>query len=76
MSATHASLLRNATGGRAARLQVYGHLADSYQDSGLLGALMEGSLDAPEQLPAGAARADDYDRCGAMQLAGRPGAAA
>ena len=63
------------TGGRAARLMVYDHLAYAYQDSGLLGALMDGTLDAPEHMPAGAARADEYRRSGVMQLATRSGAA-
>ncbi|MBY0556517.1 MAG: hypothetical protein K2P77_04855 [Burkholderiaceae bacterium] len=42
-----------ATGGRATRQAVYGHLAYAYQDSGLLGSLMCGSLDAPAFIPAG-----------------------
>lgn len=75
MHSNHVSQLRLATGGRTTRLQVYSHLADTYQDSGLLGALMDGSLDAPERMPAGAARADDYRRCGAMQQAARMGVA-
>lgn len=76
MPATHASKLRLATGGRAARLQVSAQLHAAYQDAGFEPALIEGSLDAPERMPAGAARADDYRRCGAMQQAGREGAAA
>ena len=48
-----------ATGGRAAKSSVYDNLAWIYQDSGLLGSLMCGVLDAPELMPAGATRADD-----------------
>lgn len=48
-----------ATGGRAAKTGVYDNLAWIYQDSGLLGSLMCGVLDAPEQIPAGASRADN-----------------
>lgn len=48
-----------ATGGRAAKTSVYDHLAWIYQDSGLLGALMCGVLDAPELVPAGATQAGD-----------------
>lgn len=47
------------TGGRAAKNSVYDNLAWIYQDSGLLGSLMCGALDAPELMPAGATRADD-----------------
>jgi hypothetical protein len=73
MHANHASKLRLATGGRNSRLRVSDQLHFRYQDSGLESVLNDGSLDAPEQMPAGAHRADDYFRCGAMQLAGRSG---
>lgn len=43
----------NVTGGRAARLCVCDGLAFAYQDSGMLGALMDGNLDAPTSIPAG-----------------------
>lgn len=46
------------TGGRRAKSSVYDNLAWIYQDSGLLGSLMCGVLDAPEVMPAGATRAD------------------
>jgi hypothetical protein len=65
-----------ATGGRIAQQRVYDHLDYAYQDSGLLGSLMSGTLDAPDYMPAGAVQADDHFRCGAMQLAARPGVAA
>jgi hypothetical protein len=54
---------------------VYDNLAYAYQDSGLLGALMDGTLDAPEHMPAGAVQADEYRRSGVMQLATRSGVA-
>ena len=47
------------TGGRAAKNSVYDRLAWVYQDSGLLGSLMCGVLDAPEQIPAGATLAGE-----------------
>ncbi len=48
-----------ATGGRTSRSGVFDHLAWIYQDSGLLGSLMCGVLDAPELVPAGATLAGD-----------------
>jgi hypothetical protein len=47
------------TGGRTARYSVEQHLAFAYHDSGMLTALMEGALDAPDRIPAGAAHAGD-----------------
>lgn len=76
MHANHASQLRLATGGRAARLRVSAQLHHVYQDAGIEPALNDGSLDAPEVMPAGAACADAYYRCGVMQLVARVGAAA
>ena len=45
--------VRHATAGRDSRLAVYVALAPEYHDSGLLGHLMDGNLDAPAQVPAG-----------------------
>lgn len=54
---THVSQTFQATGGRRARSCVYDNLAWIYQDSGLLGSLMCGALDAPDLIPAGGVRA-------------------
>lgn len=48
-----------STAGRQSRFCVYEHLAAPYQDSGLLGQLMCGNLDAPERMPAGGVRMDE-----------------
>jgi len=45
--------VRHATAGRASRLAVYAALSPVYHDSGLLGHLMDGNLDAPGEMPAG-----------------------
>jgi hypothetical protein len=76
MHANHASKLRLSTGGRNARRRVSEQLHFRYQDSGFESVLNDGSLDAPEDIPAGAQRADVHFRGGAMQLVGRQGAAA
>lgn len=45
--------VRHATAGRDSRIAVYSALAACYQDSGLLGQLTDGNLDAPMNMPAG-----------------------
>ena len=50
--------MNTVTGGRSARSGGYNHLAWTYQDSGILGALMCGALNALERLPADGVRGD------------------